>query len=898
MAVTPQSDYIKSPFEHVFNYLIPQGHEKALRHALYNALALFLLMVCTCVGYAVCCIMEPFMKPLLWALLCGSVLHPFKHSLVIYLKSWFLSNRDNSTPFLVGLAVTPVRMINSFSNLLGNMLYKHLIAILAIFGTTVTTTLAYHYMPRFIIIIARVCGSFTLAIINWSVSHLSIWLIICAVGGYAVLLLKSKSEMAQRRLSVVSCFLWLAVVCWAFTSLLNSNIESKIWNVTIFSFASLLLIVGLGVEVWETHVERSLKGSEASYLDTIKLVLLQEPIPELVSCREENEDVESDEAANEEVRRPEITVGDVKSPIPTASESFATPDTTDSRPHGKRLAFRNIRPMSLMSSRSGHITYFTSTPFRPKPRIPESFLVASISPPEGLTGNHCLMAVGWACLAMFIYKNTWLLGVVPLPLVFFFTSKGLTYFGVKQFVKAKAIEVWKIIVEWCKERETSLCPPPIKGVIKIVGRAHDYGSSFVENSIDMAASVVVIVGLIILSLMVTVFILIQIYGEGVHIVQTAAQFTNSTIVNNPELLQMLPEGISDAIKQVLDNAYQYGREGISNLVRYMIGPQVETARAAQLEQQVLELWDRLYQVWVMSSAVNDDKTQGPVVTSDAVLSSWDSLVSRLTTTPELLDFGAMTEWLKANMGTLTHVMASVWTLLKDNLSLFFGSLTTILSIVLGGGTAVLNFVLSMVVFLTALFYLLNSSGALYKPVELITNFSSTNGKRFGEAFEAAVNGVFKASFKMAVFYGSWTWLIHNLFHVKIVYLPSVLAAVLGAVPFLGTYWASLPATLELWLAQDRGFEAILLLVCHLLPASIVDTTIYSEIRGGGHPYLTGLAVAGGILCLGVEGAIIGPLLLCSLFVAVNMSGTLIKEKSEPTVDERTIQALSHRSIRR
>jgi hypothetical protein len=78
MAQTPQSDYIKSPFEHVFNYLIPQGHEKALRHALYNALALFLLMVCISVGYAVCFIMEPFMKPLLWALLCGSVLHPFK----------------------------------------------------------------------------------------------------------------------------------------------------------------------------------------------------------------------------------------------------------------------------------------------------------------------------------------------------------------------------------------------------------------------------------------------------------------------------------------------------------------------------------------------------------------------------------------------------------------------------------------------------------------------------------------------------------------------------------------------------------------------------------------------------------------------------------------------------
>lgn len=69
---------------------------------------------------------------------------------------------------------------------------------------------------------------------------------------------------------------------------------------------------------------------------------------------------------------------------------------------------------------------------------------------------------------------------------------------------------------------------------------------------------------------IDLFLLMQIYAEGIMLVQMTSNVINQTVVHNPELRQLLPPTFDDTVDSLLDNAYQYGREGISKVVRSIL----------------------------------------------------------------------------------------------------------------------------------------------------------------------------------------------------------------------------------------------------------------------------------------------------------------------------------------
>ncbi|CAD5213405.1 unnamed protein product [Bursaphelenchus okinawaensis] len=483
-----------------------------------------------------------------------------------------------------------------------------------------------------------------------------------------------------------------------------------------------------------------------------------------------------------------------------------------------------------------------------------------------ISSDTHLRVITALCGLLFAARHDWVVIVLIVLMVLGMLKNGAERTGATDSVKQTVMGIYGRFKDNINKLVNIVVAGSLRQFVHILFTSDKYLIGGLKAKVELISSIVVMIILAFSLFFFVIFTVFQVHAETVHL----ARLTTNVVSSNPEWLrtalnytdrQITENNIDDYIQE----GFLQGRLWLASNIRKLADPK-DTKRADELEEQAKLIVDNLYRMW--------EERQVPNATDGQVISRPD-LITQLMSASNLESLKQeLTAIIKGNIETVLSIAQSVWTVVLLNVSLLSNVFVSVFGLILNFGFELLNFFIEIIVFLTAVYYLLASSTDQWLPLHWISKatpkLQGQNGQlNIAKAIESAISGVFVLSAKMAIFYGLYTYFVHMLFGLNIVFVPSLVAAMFAAVPIVPPYIVAVFGLIELYLVRGEGAATVFFAAASVAPLMFADTAFYREVKSS-HPYVTGLAIIGGITWIGLEGAVIGPIILCCFLILIEV----------------------------
>ena len=216
-----------SPFDHVLHAFVPKDHSIAARQAIYNAAAIASLAALLLAAFAAAAVLEPFLAPILWAVLSGFLLHPHKASVSTAAKKALAEAAIARRPILLSSLLGILRGVILLCDGLGCYLiglWRTLLAVAAVALSLLFLASANQNFVAFFYEAISYVHSLSRTLSLLDASQWFTTLLFIALGAVSLVFLFPQAVVGRRRvlLQVLSCSFWLSAVGYLLNNLVSS----------------------------------------------------------------------------------------------------------------------------------------------------------------------------------------------------------------------------------------------------------------------------------------------------------------------------------------------------------------------------------------------------------------------------------------------------------------------------------------------------------------------------------------------------------------------------------------------------------------------------------------------------------------------------------------------------